>query len=573
MKTKLRDRVLLITVYATCLVVTTNFIDPINLPKLLVLTIGTTLLLITSFFDKKKSEIFSIKSINFISSFFIFFLIISGLLSNQNLNRTLIGNYGRNNGLISYFCLIIIFLYASNYSRRNESSLVIRNFSILGAVLSLYGVIQMNRADFFHFVYGGNPIILTVGNEDFSSLLLSLTVIASIFSAIHSKSDVNRFLYSINAIFQTWIIININTAQSKLAIASSVVCFYISYIYLKMGNRRKFIQIFMGVSFISILVVFFGFKGRGPLATINSNLRNFLSRYYHWVEGWKMFKANPIHGIGLDSYGDYQPFYRVLQADGQPDSYSNNAHNIFIQLLSTGGLILASAFLLLVIFVLFRAITIFRLKNTDPELSSFFLSFCVIFLIHLVVGIDNLGLAIWFWFIAGLLVGQSYKKREQKLPSKRTLIKSVAIQSSIYSKISLTIFTSLMAVFFVFVSRESIAHLQISNKLITKNQIRVSNADSNDVYRIAMKSQDPDLRLVSVKVLYSLNAMELGLKLALDSYKISPRNLSNLDAISLYYESKKDYQNAIRYRKIMVTLDPLSSVLKQKLDDDTKLLN
>ena len=572
MKFKINERVPLYTVVATCLTVSTAFIDPINLPKLMVLVLGTSVIVFSWFFEKSFPSRFENKLPILIIVLFISGLTLAALASNQNVMRTLLGTNGRNNGFISYLCLAIILFEGINFGKRGQSDRVIRMFALVGLLLGLYGFMQMNRADFFHFVYGGNPIILTLGNEDFSSLILTLTVLASIYAMLETNKDLWKIAYGISAIFQIWIIININTAQSKLALTSGLLIFTIIFNLLKkrIDTKTKLL-----ISFPVLLVIFsvvIGFFGRGPLSTINSNLRNFRSRVYHWQEAWYMFKARPITGIGLDSYGQYQPYYKVMTAEGTPDTYSDNAHNVFMQLLATGGLVLILTFLLLVFFIFYRHIISLKSRNLPRVLVAFESSFLIIFLAHLIVGIDNLGLAVCFWFFSGLIIGGSYIKEPLKNinSQNKEMVKDKfhrVLPKAFKYTLAPLIFISMMVTM-----SEVRAHLAISQILITNGQIKVNANDTERIFKTAMMSQNPDLRLVSIRTLYTLGSFEKGFEIASDSIKRFPRDLPTLDAIAIYYEQIKEYKKALRVRQKMVYLDPLSDVLKQKLSDVEKLI-
>jgi O-antigen ligase len=88
------------------------------------------------------------------------------------------------------------------------------------------------------------------------------------------------------------------------------------------------------------------------------------SRQEVWKDTLKMFKANPIFGVGLGAYETVFPIY--ARHDGM--FVVNYAHNDYLQALSDGGLVglvLAMWF----VFLLFRAVAR-SLKSSDPLLAG-----------------------------------------------------------------------------------------------------------------------------------------------------------------------------------------------------------
>ena len=71
-----------------------------------------------------------------------------------------------------------------------------------------------------------------------------------------------------------------------------------------------------------------------------------------------MFLSYPLFGVGIDSYGR---FFRQFKDLGYVNEYGNlitstNAHNVPLQFLSTGGLLLVIPYLVLLIMLLIRVL-------------------------------------------------------------------------------------------------------------------------------------------------------------------------------------------------------------------------
>jgi hypothetical protein len=131
-----------------------------------------------------------------------------------------------------------------------------------------------------------------------------------------------------------------------------------------------------------------------------------------------MVKKKPLSGIGLDSYGDYYLQVRSNNAAfHSPQTQSNAAHNVFLDLASNGGLPLIFAYLSILVFGFYRCFKYLKQQNSfDPYYGSLFAAWVGI-LAQSIVSINQIGLAIWGWIIPGVLIGMSYKSESTQSPS------------------------------------------------------------------------------------------------------------------------------------------------------------
>ena len=92
----------------TVLVVSGNVTDPVNVPKLLCLSIfafaGFAILLSTGIRQIIREYPWQLTAIGF----FVLFMLVSVSTSNSPLSQNLYGSYGRNNGFIAYLALSFI---------------------------------------------------------------------------------------------------------------------------------------------------------------------------------------------------------------------------------------------------------------------------------------------------------------------------------------------------------------------------------------------------------------------------------------------------------------------------------
>ena len=335
------------------------------------------------------------------------------------------GVSGRNTGFLDYLCLAIIFLVSSSF-RNVKDIKAIRNALFISGIFSLiictYEVLGIN----IQGVEGSfsTSIIGTFGNPDFISAFLGMAGAA--FFALILDGKLPRILRISLCAPVGYVVYLIMYSRARQGLVIFVGgCALLFYFFLRSKTRNRFI---LGGYFGSLLITAaFSVAGAiniGPLAKYIFKT-SVTYRGYYWSAGIKMFKSHPLTGVGLNSYGDWYRFVRTAQTvkAAGPDDTSNAAHNVFIDFAATGGLPFLLAFFGIVIVTL---ISVFKfLKRHRGFDSTFFALFgaWLLYLIQAIVSIDQIGLAIWGWVLAGCLISYEFLDRVGRLGDTSTLIK------------------------------------------------------------------------------------------------------------------------------------------------------
>ncbi len=135
-----------------------------------------------------------------------------------------------------------------------------------------------------------------------------------------------------------------------------------------------------------------------------------------------MFSENWIYGVGLDSYGDYYRMYRDSTSTNRRglDIYSNSAHNLFIDLASTGGVILLVGYLAILGTVSLSIFRTFRVSSNITLEYKILIILWLAFNLQTLISINVSALAIWGWIFSGLILAYSDEgKKSQILNDKR----------------------------------------------------------------------------------------------------------------------------------------------------------
>ena len=296
-----------------------------------------------------------------IGSLFIFWMLIVLKFSGAPINQQIWGMFGRNTGIVTYISLTVVLVAAT--SLRSPSSLrrVINGLIGVGCFEVFYGFMQATGND--PIKWSAQDTFGTLGNINFQSafVAISATVIASRMLAT-GNTGYKKWFYSVALILHGAMIYINGSFQGQAIFGFSLVVVVLAALY-KSKLRFKTAVAF-GASLVSVAISVFtaaGVFNKGPFARVFYQ-ETLLFREDYWHAGLKMTLANPIFGVGIDSYGDWYRFFRgsISTMRTGPDRTSNSAHNIFLDISSGGGLPLLLLFSILVVAGLYRCLSNLR---------------------------------------------------------------------------------------------------------------------------------------------------------------------------------------------------------------------
>jgi hypothetical protein len=235
-----------------------------------------------------------------------------------------------------------------------------------------------------------------------------------------------------------------------------------------------------------------------------------------------MLKANPVFGVGLDSFGDWYWSVRSAPAAlNSMDANTNSAHNVYIDIASNGGFPLLIAYLALNGLVIFRGIK--YLKNSpkfDPYFSAIFVGW-IGYQAQSFISINQVGLAVWGWLFGGLVLGYSFfepvgpaKSKGFNRTVKKSNLQGLAIPSII----------SILGVFIV--SPAFISDHTFMTAMKVKN--------SEQLLAATQKYPKSNSRNFTAAQLYqNSNMNDQAISLAEDNIKVNPRDFNSWRMIAI----------------------------------------
>jgi O-antigen ligase len=552
---------LLVTVAAVTLVFKIDFYDPFNSAKLILLLILNGWL-IGHLINSYRARLLRIYTLEFIVSVVLAIFISSLLLSTFLTDSFIVGLIGetqRRNGFLSYLSLVIVLLYTSRSITLSNIDKVYKTGILVGVALSTYGVIQISGRDFIAWENPNNSMISTLGNPNFASALLAVLILIGIYS-IMLKSITRPFkVLSAYVLVAGLFAIVVSDSRQGLMVVFFSLIFYISvYSYL----RNKLLGIFLGLaSIISGVVVILGMLQIGPLAALV--YKDSVSvRGYYWRAGIEMFKDSPMTGIGVDRYGAYFKEFREV---GYPLKYgyeitSSNAHNTFIQLFSTAGVVVGLSYLVLMALIFFSGVSLVKQYSSEnKEIVLGLLSTWIGFQAQSLISIDNIGVSIWGWFLGGSILALKFRMDEKLITSEVNRSKSARTNQVDINLLQPTISILVMIPILIFSSN----FYKVEQNLFILKGISNPAFPENKQAVLQYVNKTLESPLVDPFYEYRLSIFLFDMGYTDESYKVlaellarDPKNPDFLRGKVFIEESRNNIAGVISARERIAKIDP-----------------
>ena len=538
---------------ATTLLVTPTWsLDPINPIKMLVVVLVGFMCLALILANRKSVTWDKYRVILGLVAAFVVWQLLVVLISGGDLNQQLFGSQGRNTGFITYLAFSLIFVGSVIVSSPAILKNLITVIFVVGTASLGYGLIQAIGADPFNWVNPYSPVFGFLGNPNFQSSLLGVLG-AIAFAQLFVKGVKIQLKASISAYLLVTLYVIKETASQQGFLVLGVGIGVVLGLYVLTINRGMGIGYGL-LSVFGFFVVLFGTLNKGPLASILYK-DSVTYRGDYWRAGWNMTVNHPIFGVGMDSYGEWYRRSRTLEATLRrgPDTTSNAAHNVFLDISSYGGFPLLIIYLALMVLVVVSGIKVLqRSKGFNPVFVGL-VGGWVAFQAQSVISINQIGLAIWGWVLSGLIIGYEINTRNVEV------VETAVKKGKAAPKSAQTSAGSVLALFVAFVLGvlvgipPYVASVKYMSALETGNPTVIQQA----AYIWPIDSS----RMVQVAVILKDNKLDSqGLQVALDATKKFPDNYSVWAALDLMKSATAEQK--AQAQKEMKRLDPLNPNLK-----------
>jgi hypothetical protein len=442
----------------------------------------------------------------------------------------------------------------------------------LSSIFVGYGYLQGTGQDFISWNNPYNSIILTFGNPNYASAMLSILAAILVGASADRLVKIQvRAVMILVAFFMLIIIRNSDSRQGLIAFSIAVLVQVCFILYFK---RRIFGQIAIAFAGVVLSLIVLAMLQIGPLVDLVYK-QSVSIRGYYWRAAIEMFRNNPIFGVGIDRYGEYFKEYREVSYSLTYgfEITSSNAHSVPLQLLATGGIFVGLTYLLLTIYIFFagiRAIMLVKSEHRGQMIAVF--SGWIAFQAQSVISIDNIGLTIWGWILGGIIIA-SYQKI-------KGYDGATGVNNRVDSSLTTTLTRQLISYLLIFAVIILCSFPYRGEVLALKNRSTYNPAvDSNRALTADYGQQmeklnlvEPNHRFWSANYLITSGSEELGFKILNDLIIYDPRNLNYLNAMAGYLEQKKQFGEAIKFRIEVEKYDPWNAQNILTLGKNYKLI-
>ena len=401
-------------------------IDSLIIPKI-VLLFSLAMYLLPSLMINVNSVIpaKTFKLLITLSTLFLIQMIFSISTSSAPLEQQFFGRGGRGLGLLTYLSVLIIMLIVAIYAKTSETRLIQQGSFYSGGITSVYSIMQNHNLDIFEWNTKTNGIIGTLGNPNFQSSYAAAVLLPAV-TYLWTKRFRNYTVFLSTSLFLYTVYIA-NSTQGYVVLLSST---FISALIWTWYSKRKVFYLITIVFTFTLFAAVLGVLNKGPLSYYLFKV-SVTSRGEFWRTAIAMIKSNPINGVGIDSFGDFSQMYKDQKTVNGINEFTDNSHNYFLEFASTGGILLAIIYGLLIVLALFCFYKVQKRKaKFDSGLISIF-TFWVGLQLQSLISPGSIALIMWNFILIGFIVGIYFKETKD---FESTIVLKKLTQNSFYVK-------------------------------------------------------------------------------------------------------------------------------------------
>ncbi len=542
------------------LVFTESVTDPVNVTKLFAIG-GFAFAALGALLNANAIKVLKSRKLPFFSSVgFLLVSIVVLIQSQAPMVQSLYGVYGRNNGFILYLCLSILFIASLTVVSKRHFLYVIYSLVFAGMLNVAYGLWVMAFGDFIDWNNQYGNLLGTFGNPNFIGSffgMFSSVLFAAVLSRdLSTKVRIGALLF-LPIVFFT--IMDTKAVQGKVlffAAAGLALFFYV---------RDRFNSNYWSLAYIAAAAVIFlaallGTLQKGPLANLLYKETVSLRGEY-WNAGWQTGLSNPWFGAGFDSLGDWYRRSRRESALTLPgvDTVTNAAHNVYLDLFAFGGWPLLVAYCAITVCTLVSIVKFIKNNKGFDFTFVTLVSVWTCYQLQSVISINQVGLAIWGWVIAGLVIAyassnddlkessapEAGKKKRKKIQEQASEVISPKLLAGLFTVIGLMISVPPLS-----------ADMKWRDAQLSQDVSKVE-ASLKPSYMNPLST----IKLISVVGVFETNKFhDLAHKYAREAVQFNPSSYESWRTLSLLTNSSEQEKNEAFV--MMKKLDPLNPSLE-----------
>lgn len=555
--------VLITCVFTTIFIIPTN-VEPFSEPRLWIFSCLSLISFLIFFCSGNKLNTSKSLKIAYALIFgFISLLFVSAFSNNLTIAHFILGSWARNNGLAFYVAIFMLFVVTINLKSSGLEYSILKALSVVGIITVTYAWLQLLNLDvlnsFFPLYNSKLKVYSFFGNTNFFSAFFSFSFLANIAIICTPNFSKRDKIASFVIIFLSTPFLFVIDLQGLLLTIFGSMSIITFWFYSKFKSKHKFFSMSKLIYLIPLL--FFSISTLILKVQNRINIQELITlqdRYFFWQSAFKMIRNNPWFGVGPDSFGNWVGIYRTkefydfregLMVD---PGFTDNAHNVFLQIGATLGIPALVLYVLLLVFVLKRTLIAFRVTTNKLlvfSLTTIFFSY----LAQSLISIDHVGISIWGWVIGGVLVKISLGGERLQMT------KLNRIPKKIYWNLKLALLILPITLSF-YVTSDLIQVTRISNmfaKSILDSSFFERRQDFNYLLNLALNSNHASLRIDVATYLANRGKIEQALILTESTTKAFPRDIKSWVLLSKIYKNLGRDVEYLEVLDVLRELEPL----------------
>jgi len=381
----------------------------------LILLLLTVIKIIINFNKNILKNLFSNIMLNkylFIILLFLIVLCLSTIFS-INTQTSFNGLYTRQEGLVSYLFYFLFFVLLIINVKNNKQIKKIINVTVFSSlVVCIYGLIQASGNDPFIWIESTKiRITSTFGQPNMLASYLLLVIPLNIYLLISNKKLVLKIIYFIILISQLLCLFFTYSISGFVGFIFGIIIVGIFYLYfnkIKFKKNAKYLILGFLILFFGLLII--NFQNNSVLKSKFNNLfspntGSTSARIDFWKASSKAILKKPLLGYGLETQRDVLVEYydKSWGIHSNVNTVPNRAHNLFLDILLTIGIIGLLAYLALL--YLFFKLILLNIKNNNYKKLNFAILLSIAsYLISLMFNFSFVVGEIYFWLLFAIII-------------------------------------------------------------------------------------------------------------------------------------------------------------------------
>jgi hypothetical protein len=392
----------------TIIVVSGGVTDPVNVPKFLMLGITSLAAISLVTLTRSRKTLRQHKLNLLLVVLFVAWSAVAAIFSSSPISQNLYGSYGRNNGFLTYLFFGLFFVAALTLRNQASFKFLVRALLSAGIVNLIYCLWVILFGDFIGWTNPYGNILGTFGNPNFIGAFLGIFMSAYYAICLNPECSKHVKLSGFLVIPLTGLEIVMSHAIQGIVVGATGISI-VTFLFLRSKYGNLTLAAYsLSVSTFAVFALL-GALQIGPLTQYIYKTSVSLRGQY-WLAAWNTGLNNPVHGVGMDAFGDWYRRSRDSHALELPgiNTVVNAAHNVPLDIFSFGGWFLFVIYLLLQASTSLAILRVFKRTRSFDPIFTVLVSSWFGYQLQSVISINQIGLGIWGWLFGGSLL--AYEK-------------------------------------------------------------------------------------------------------------------------------------------------------------------